>query len=255
MEPVIKDLLKNSVPSIGADLDELSTAFRKRVLVVEDEPDTIQLLKQILRLGGFNVLSASNGKEALRKCIEQAPDLILLDMMMPEMDGWETLQNLRQMADTPVIIVSAMGLKEDIVQGLRGGADDYLTKPFHNAELIERVNSVLRRTCKSQEINHLVFKNLDLSIDLVNQEVVLRDQKIHLTPKEFGILSILAKKAPAIVPYTLISQVVWGTDSPDVRKRTKYLVYLLRRKFEKAAPGSNILLNIDRFGYKLNFDD
>ncbi|MEN4100864.1 MAG: response regulator, partial [Anaerolineaceae bacterium] len=119
--------------SAGIDLDEVD-ADRQRVLVVEDEMDTIFLLKQILRIAGFNVMSASSGQEALKKIIDHKPDLVLLDLMMPEMDGWETLAHLSQMTDVPVIIVSAISAKSEIVRGLTTGVDDYVTKPFYNAE-------------------------------------------------------------------------------------------------------------------------
>ena len=114
---------------VGRDLDEMTTE-RQRVLVVEDEPDTVLLLKNILRMAGYDVLSASNGQEALKKYKDHIPDIILLDLMMPEMDGWETLRYLREMSDVPVIIISALGAKEDIVRALKTGVDDYLTKPF-----------------------------------------------------------------------------------------------------------------------------
>jgi len=238
----------------GIDLDEVNSQ-RQKVLVVEDELDTIFLLKQILRIAGFNVLSALNGQEALRKVMEYKPDLILLDLMMPEMDGWETLQHLRQMSNIPVIIVSALSGKEEIVRGLHNGVDDYVTKPFYNAEVVARVNAVLRRAGKSNEISRLVFPKVNLVVDLMTQEVLFSDHSIRLTPKEFAVIATLAKHAPAIVSYPAISQAVWGEDSPDIRKRTKYVVYLLRRKFEKIAPEMDLILNVDRLGYKLQTEE
>jgi len=236
---------------VGLDLDQIDAVNRRRVLVVEDELDTIFLLKQILRIAGFNVVSASSGNEALKKVVDYQPDIVLLDLMMPEMDGWQTFEYLRQMTEVPVIIVSALGTKEDVVTGLKQGVDDYISKPFYNKEVVERVKAVLRRTQSPQEISRLVFPQIDLAVDLMTQEVILMDKTIRLTPKEFSVLSILAKHAPAIVSYETISDAVWGEDSPDVRKRTKYLIYLLRRKFEKVAPESNLILNVDRIGYKL----
>ncbi len=183
--------------------------------------------------------------------MEHKPDLVLLDIMMPEMDGWEILNHLRQMTDVPVIVISALASKNEIVKGLSNGVDDYVTKPFYNAEVVARVKAVLRRSGKPQEVSRLVFPQVNLIVDLMSQEVTLNSKEIRLTPKEFSVLSVLAKHAPAIVSYQTISQAVWGEDSSDVRKRTKYLVYLLRRKFEKAEPGSNLILNVDRLGYKL----
>lgn len=237
--------------SIGIDLDDVHSTERQQLLVIEDEPDTVYLLKQILRIAGFDVMSALSGQEALKKLAEYRPDLVLLDLMMPEMSGWEVYNYLRQMTDVPVIVISALGEKEEIVKGLHLGVDDYITKPFHNAEVVERVRAVLRRMKKQQEVNRLVFPNIGLTIDFTTQEVFLNGTEIMLTPKEFSVLAVLAKQAPGIARYEVIANAVWRTDSPEVRNRTKYLVYLLRRKFEEALPGSNLILNADRRGYKL----
>ncbi len=236
---------------LGVDLDDVSTVDRKRVLIVDDEPDTIFLLKSIVRNAGYDVLSALSGKDAIKKCKEMNPDLILLDLMMPEMDGWETLRYIREMADVPVIVLSAVGSKDDVVRALQVGVDDYLTKPFFNAEVVARIRAVLRRTAKPHEINRFVFPNIKLIIDLTSQEVTYQAKDVHLTPKEFSVLSALAMQAPSIVGYSKISEAVWGEDSDEAHKRTKYLIYLLRRKFDAISPDNNIILNIDRLGYKL----
>jgi len=241
--------------SVGLDLDDVDANERQLLLVVEDDPDTIYLLKQILRIAGFNVMSAMSGVEALKKIVEFEPNMVLLDLMLPEMDGWEIYSYLRQMTEVPVIIISALGNKEEIVKGLHLGADDYITKPFHNAEVVERVKAVLRRSGKVQEINRLVFPNINLVIDFMNQQVVLSGSYLDLTPKEFAVLAVLAKHAPGITRYETIAHQVWHSDSPETRNRTKYLIYLLRRKLEEAAPGSNLILNLDRRGYKLQTGD
>ncbi len=260
MNLVNDDLPLRTVPVIerakvvGRDLDE-TTIDRQRVLVVEDEPDTVLLLKNILRIGGYDVLSASTGQEAIKKYKEHVPDIILLDLMMPEMDGWETLRYLREMSDVPVIIISALGAKEDIVHALKTGVDDYLTKPFFNAEVLARIQAVMRRAGKMHPITRMVFPKIDLAIDLTAQEVIYNEQAIHLTPKEFAVLSVLAKNAPSIVNYSDISNSVWGEDSEDARKRTKYLIYLLRRKFDAVRANTDFILNIDRLGYKLQTEN
>lgn len=240
-----------AAPSVGLDLDEAETSERQLLLVVEDDPDTIYLLKQILRIAGFNVMSAMSGQDALKKIVEFEPNLVLLDLMLPEMDGWEIYSYLRQMTNVPVVIVSALGNKEEIVKGLHRGADDYITKPFHNAEVVERVRAVLRRSGKVQEVNRLVFPSINLTVDFMNQQVTLNSIQLDLTPKEFAVLAVLAKHAPGITRYETIAQHVWHTDSAEARNRTKYLIYLLRRKLEEAAPDSNLIVNLDRRGYKL----
>jgi len=255
MEKIMQSNLSETTMGPGIDLDQVDAIDRRKVLVVEDEVDTIFLLKQLLRIAGFNVLGATNGQEAIKKVMEYEPDLVLLDLMMPEMDGWETMQHMRKMSKVPVIIISALGAKEDVVGGLKKGADDYIPKPFFNAEVIERVKAVLRRAGKPKEISRLVFPQVDLVIDLLTQEVVMNGKTIRLTPKEFAILAVLAKHSPAIVSYETIGDAVWGEDSAEVRRRTKYLIYLLRKKFAEISPKDNIILNFDRLGYKLLTED
>jgi DNA-binding response OmpR family regulator len=250
-------MLKHETPeaNIGIDLDQIESVQRQRVMVVEDEIDTIFLLKQIFRIAGFNVISAMDGEEALKKIAKYEPDMVLLDIMMPDLDGWETLKYIRQMTEVPVMFVSALGRKQDVVRGLRAGVDDYITKPFHSEELIERVRAVLRRTQKPKEISRFVFPQVDLIIDQTNQEVVFGEHTISLTQREFSVLAVLAKHAPAIVSYETIASEVWGedeTDSANARKRTKYLVYLLRQKFNAAEPENKLIVNVDRLGYKLD---
>ena len=244
-------LTKPTEDNFGEDLDEQDSQKRQRILVVDDELDTVYLLKHIVRAAGFDVFSANTGSEAIKKCKDMTPDLVLLDIMMPEMDGWETLRFIREMTDIPVIMVSALGMKEEIVHALQIGVDDYLTKPFFNAEVVARIKAVLRRTSHSEPITRFVFPQAKLVIDMATQEVLLDKVEIQLTPKEFAVLSVLAKSAPAIVNYSKISQAVWDEDSDDAHKRTKYLIYLLRRKFARINPANSIIQNIDRLGYKL----
>jgi DNA-binding response OmpR family regulator len=253
--PIIPGSMNDRQKSMGIDLDDLSSEDHQRVLIVDDEHDTILLLKGIVRSAGFDVLSAYSGQEAIKKCKAANPDLVLLDLMMPEMDGWETMRYIREMADIPIIIISAVSTKEDVVRALQVGVDDYLTKPYFSAEVIARIKAVLRRASKPPEISRFVFPRARLMIDLSTQAVEFEDHEIHLTPKEFAVLSALAKQAPSIVGYRDISTTVWGEDSDDAHKRTKYLIYLLRRKFLAIDPACNIILNIDRLGYKLQTEE
>ncbi len=241
--------------SLGMDLDELSSVDHQRILIVDDEPDTIILLKGILRSAGYDVMSAYSGNEAIKKCKAANPDLVLLDLMMPEMDGWETMGFIRDMADIPIIIISAVSAKEDVVRALQIGVDDYLTKPYFSAEVIARIKAVLRRASKPPEITRFVFPKVRLMIDLSTQAVEFIGKEVHLTPKEFAVLAVLARQAPSIVGYHEISTAVWGEDSDEAHKRTKYLIYLLRRKFLAVDPACKIILNIDRLGYKLQTEE
>jgi len=242
----------SSQDGIGADLDEVYTSNRKRVLVIEDEPDTVVLLKHILRSAGYNVLGAYSGPEALKKFGEVKPNLVLLDLMMIGMDGWETYNYLRQMSDVPVIIISAVANKDEVVRALRSGVDDYITKPFVNAEVIARVEAILRRSQgSSSEIDRLLFPEVDLIVDFRTQEILHCDQRIQLTGREFAIMALLARHAPVIVPYHDIATEIWNEDSAEARNRIKYLVHLLRRKFQRLPGKPDFIDNVDRLGYKL----
>lgn len=236
----------------GIDLDDMGAMGRQRIMVVEDEADTVYLLKNILRMAGFNVMSASGGEEALQKISSQEPDLILLDLMMPDMDGWETFAYIRKMTDIPVVFISALSAKEHVIKGLRTGVDDYITKPFHNEEVVERVKAVLRRAGRTKEMNRFVFPKINMVVDVKGQQVQLAEESIHLTAKEFAVLAVLAKHAPQVVNYQTISESVWGADSAEARKRAKYLVYLLRRKFSALDGDTDLIQNVDRLGYRLN---
>ena len=235
----------------GVDLDSLRQVERKTVMVVDDEPDTIMLLKHIFINNGFNVSGALSGKEALRKLVDVNPSIIVLDLLMPEMDGMETLEEIHKISNIPVIILSAVDRKDDIVKALKAGTDDYITKPFNNDELIARVNSVLRRAEKSTAISSINFPEIDLLIDLKTYEVTYKGRRIQLTGKMFEVLTLLAKSAPKVVNYQEIAESVWGENSTSVRNRLKYLVYLLRKEFLVVDPNFEIIQNIDRLGYKL----
>lgn len=251
MQTYMASSYPNNMVSLGVDLDEVYTTERVRVLVVDDDSDLVILLKHILRSSGFDVLSANNGNEALRRAREVQPDLVLLDLMMPEMDGWETLRNLRQFSNAPVIVLSALSSKDEIVRCLYEGVDDYMTKPFYKGEVVARINAVLRRAKQPREAARFNFPKVNLAIDLKTQEVTFATHSVQLTAKEFALLSLLAKNAPGIVSYPVIAQTVWGEDVPNVRQRTKYLIFLLRRKFEEIDSTFDLIQSVDRMGYKL----
>lgn len=241
-------------PDSGLDLDRLKEETRQRILVVDDEPDTTTLIKHIFLQDGFDVAGALSGAECLRKLTEINPDLILLDMMMPEMDGLQTLQEIRKVSNVPVIIVSAINQKTEIVNALQNGVDDYVTKPFNNAEVIARVKNVLRRTGKPTQKDVLSYPSLELTINLSTYEVVYQHRHLDLTGKMFEVLVILAKNAPRVVTYQELTEAVWGENNTAIRNRLKYLVYLLRQNFLEIDREKKVVANIDRLGYKLNIN-
>lgn len=236
----------------GLDLDMVQEMGDQRVvLVVEDDPDTLNLLKLTLRRAGMNVVGATDGKQAIRKWMDVNPNIVLLDLMMPEMDGWETLNKLRAVTKAPIIILSALSQKENVVRGLQEGADDYVSKPFQSDEVIARVEAALRRSGAQEPVSKLLFTDHDLSIDLDTHQVVFTGQEIELTPREFAVLEVLAKNHPKPVAYQTIAEQVWEEDSEKIRERIKWIVYLLRQKIEKDPSNPQLIMNKVRFGYQL----
>lgn len=248
-----EQLLDLSTNTRGIDLDLLGDgSTRKRALIIDDEVEHTTLLKLILMKAGMDVVGATSGSEAVQKCARTKPDLILLDLMMPNMDGWETFRRMREITTAPIIIVSAKTAKEDIVRGFEVGADDYLTKPYHPAELVARVNRLLTRNIPIEKSNKLVFPEIDLTIDLEDHEVIMKNQSIALTGKAFDLLVLLARTAPKSVSNETIAHEIWHEDSPKVQNRIKHLVFVLRQSMEKDPSNPKLILNREKIGYRLS---
>ncbi len=231
----------------------LQRVEQQRALIVDDDPDTVNLLRIIVRSAGLEVDSAYNGLEALQKCVDVQPHIILLDLMMPGMDGWETYRSLRKLTDAPVIVISAMSRKDQVIRGLQMGFDDYLVKPFIAQELIARIESVLRRSLLSKPpITVQVFPNLDFSIDYQTCEVILSGQIIPLSLKEFTILSLLAKNSPKVVNYAELSREIWGEIRPQYLSSIRHIIASLRRKLEKDPSNPKFIVNVKNIGYKFD---
>jgi DNA-binding response OmpR family regulator len=237
----------------GIDLDDLPSAKnRKRVLIVDDDLDTVELLKLTVRSAGMDVTGALNANEALAKCVRHPPDILLLDLMMPDVDGWETLERLRKVTNAPVVVVSAKATREDVVEGLESGADDYVTKPFYPPELVSRVKAVLRRSGDSTSTAPLVFPETELSVDTSSQQVEYRGRMVDLSAKEFAVFSAIARRAPKPVRYETIAIEVWGESGPKIRKRVKFAIHNIRRKLHGEEPDFNLIENRIGIGYRLN---
>ena len=247
------DYRDTAVARRGLDLDTYqSKPVSQRALIVDDDPDTVDLLKIIIQNAGIDVVGAFSGFEALQKCADVQPSIILLDLMMPGMDGWETFQNIRQMTTAPVIVVSADAKKESVVRSLKMGCDDYVTKPFFPPELVARMHTVLRRSGSPGPVTARVFAEIGLTIDLETHEVTLNDRRVQLTSREFAVFAMLARRAPRMVRYEEIAYEIWDGDNPKVRNRIKYLIYLLRHKLEEDPNNPKVIVNREGLGYLLN---
>ena len=236
----------------GVDLDQVQTAVRARILIIDDDPDLIDLLKITLRKAGFDVASALDSQSALSQVAEVNPDVILLDLMMPEIDGWSIYQNLRAITKAPVIMISASANQDYAVRSLELGAQDYISKPFYNPELIARINKVLQQAKKGEPAAAAVFPEIDLRIDSESHEIVLRGQTIYLPPSEFNFLRILAESAPKSVSCAAIAEQLWGEDNPKHRSHIKNIVFLLRQKMEDNPSVPRLIVNYRSLGYQLD---
>ena len=239
-------------PSRGNDLDNYMDASpRRRALIVDDEIESTTLMKMVLMSAGLDVIGAYSGHESLIKCSKLHPDVILLDLMMPVMDGWETYEKLRDITNAPVVIVSAKTGKEDIVRGLEIGVEDYVTKPYHPAELIARVNRVLSRSQAASPVQQYNFHEIGLKINTKTHEVEYNQRLIELPKKEFQLLSILAYHAPETVTNDALANELWGDNSDKIQNRIKHLIFVLRQSLERDPSHPDLIRNREGFGYRL----
>jgi len=245
-----KEILSTNV---GIDLDE-TLSRDKKVLIVDDDLDTIELVKRILRLSDFDVASARSGFEAITITEKIQPDIILLDLLMPEIDGRATLKNLREITNSPIVILSALTDKKEIVELLNLGGDDYITKPFHRDELVARLQAVLRRAKLLSVIDGVSIPELNMTIDFSKREISFQGQFIHLSPKEYELVEFLSRNIPHIVKYDDISGELWGEKGRSSKNRIKYLVHSIRNKFLEINPDVEVLSNSSRVGYRIKTD-
>lgn len=224
----------------------------RRVLVVDDEPRMIGFIRMNLELEGHQVIEAHTGLEALEAVRTQLPDVILLDVMMPDIDGFETLRMLREFSNIPVIMLTAKGDENDKVYGLELGADDYVTKPFGPRELTSRIKAVLRRAdMPSASPEQAVLKIDDnLSVDFNQREVIVKGQRIKLRPTEYRLLYHLIENAGWTVPHDQLLAKVWGYEYRDEAHYVRLYVNYLREKIEEDPSNPHYILTERGVGYR-----
>lgn len=203
-----------------------------KLLIIEDDQILNHLLTEHLHNIGYDILSASGGIEGLELMRDNSPDLVLLDIMMPGMDGWQTCRQLREVSDVPVLILTAKGSEDDVIKGFQLGADDYIKKPFNLQELELRVEAVLRRAASRQRDDPSDYEDGVLHIDLGRRLVVRRGDPIHLTPTEFRLLSYLVRHRDRVVPHSELLSEVWGPRYVDDTASLSVYVRYLREKLE-----------------------
>jgi two-component system KDP operon response regulator KdpE len=224
----------------------------KRILVVDDEPRIIGFIRMNLELEGHQVIEAHSGLEALEAVRTKLPDIVLLDVMMPELDGFETLRMLREFSNIPVIMLTAKGEENDRVYGLELGADDYITKPFGPRELSSRIKAVLRRAnMPSSSPEEAVLKIDDrLSVDFNRREVIVNGESIKLRPTEYRLLYHLIENAGWTVPHDQLLAKVWGYEYRDEAHYVRLYVNYLREKIEEDPSHPKYILTERGVGYR-----
>jgi two-component system KDP operon response regulator KdpE len=224
--------------------------IKTRILVVDDELSIIKFLRTSLEARGFEVLAAADGAEALHVFEMELPDLVILDIMMPKMDGFETCRRLREWSQIPIIMLSARGDESDKVKCLDLGADDYITKPFGKDELMARVRAVLRRTEAAVTMpTRPSFTSGELRLDFVKRRVTVTGQEVKLTPTEYTLLQEFTLNAGKVLTHTYLLNKVWG---PEYWSETQYLhvfVRRLRAKLESDPTNPRYITTLPGVGY------
>lgn len=215
-------------------------AAENRILVIDDDPEVAQILTAILKPQGFTIYQASDGKEGLKKAYELHPDLVVLDVSMPLMDGWEVCRRLREMSNVPILMLTARTMETDLLRGFALGADDYVAKPFRKAELEARLHALLRRRNEygnESASNVIRYKDDTLEIDLNAHTVALRGKAVDLSNIEYNLLACLVRNQGKTVPHQQILQEVWGNFFGDLSSTVTLYIFYLRKKLQDGKCG------------------
>jgi two-component system KDP operon response regulator KdpE len=229
----------------------MSILANKSILVVDDEPRLVGFVRMNLELEGCRVIAATNGLEAMDKVREEIPDLVLLDVMMPEMDGFEALKFIREVSTVPIIMLTVKSEEEDLIRGLELGADDYLTKPFSPRELTSRMKAVLRRVeMETHDTDSTIVVDEDLSIDFQRHEVIARGERVKLRPTEYRLLYHLVSNAGWVMTHEMLLSKVWGYEYREDSHLLRLYITYLRKKIEPNPSSPKYILTERGVGYR-----
>lgn len=221
-----------------------------KILVIEDDPEIIELLDLGLKQHGYQVLVARDGVEGLQILQSQLPHLVLLDVMMPRMNGWETCRRIRETSDTPIIMLTALLSDQDKVRGLDLGADDYVTKPFSMAELVARIRAALRRTTGTMTRDEVVRIDERLVFDRSQRNVLADGQTVELSPIEYRMLNCFVDNAGRVLTHQSLLTQVWGWEYADETDYLKVYIHHLRKKIETEPSQPRYILTERGLGYR-----
>jgi len=224
--------------------------LKETILIIDDDADLAKIVKLNLEREGYTTVVASSGVEGLQKAYSSQPDLVILDIMMPGMDGWTTCRRLREISAVPIVMLTARGMESDIVKGLELGADDYIVKPFGTKELLARIHALLRRAETSTTKKPPVYSDGELTVDFVKRMVTVRDTKVDLTPTEFKLLSTFVQNEGRVLPHRFLLTQVWGPEYADEVNYLKLYVRYLRQKIEEDPSNPLYILTEWGVGYR-----
>jgi DNA-binding response OmpR family regulator len=224
--------------------------MKNKILLIDDDPTLLDLLSQFFREAGYEVFSAPNGTLGLKLAYNERPDLVLLDVMMPGMDGWEMCARLREMTEVPIVMVTAKSSEADKLRGFRLGIDDYVTKPFSFSELVARVQAVLARaTLPNKDSGYAIHGNIKL--DMKKYQAFVDEREVELTPTEFRLLEALVRRQGEVAGERELIQEVWGNYHQEDASVVRRYILMLRKKIEKDPSSPSLLLTVRGFGYRL----
>jgi two-component system KDP operon response regulator KdpE len=240
---------------MGTDNPNSDSSIREAdatILVIDDDTSLQRVLGYNLKKQGYNVLVAQDGQTGLRMVYEERPDLLVLDVTMPNMDGWTVCQRVREVSNVPIIMLTAKTDLDHVIKGLEMGADDYIAKPFEMRELLARVRANLRRAASEPTLvkQNIVYTDDWLTVNLEEHRVLIEGKPIHLTPTEFNLLAQLVTAAPRVVPYRDLLEQVWGWEYIDDIDYLRVYVWHLRRKIEPSAKEPVYIINELGVGYR-----
>jgi DNA-binding response OmpR family regulator len=222
-----------------------------RVLVADDDEDIRGLVRTLLERSGATVHEAADGRSALREFHAHRPDLVVLDVQMPELDGWQVLERIRDLSDVPVLMLTARGQELERVRGLQSGADDYVVKPFGKQELLARVQALLRRAGQTRRDDEpQTYGDSYLTIDFGQREVSVGDRVVTLTPLEFRLLACFVRNPRQVLSRDQLLELVWGDSLGVGTDQVKLYVGYLRRKLDPDAPETVPIETVRGFGYR-----
>jgi len=225
------------------------------LLLIEDDAVLRKTLQLVLTQKGFEVEIANDGKSGLKKAYASSPDVVILDIMLPDMSGWEVCTRFREMSDVPIIMLTALGNSDDVVKGLDMGADDYLIKPVTAEELSARIRAVIRRVYglngnSGNNEPHQIYSYDRLAIDFFRREVTVDGRRIELTPIEYQLLSVLVRHQGRLLPHSFLLSQVWGSDYTQEIDYLRLYVSYLRRKIEKDPANPSLIHSEWGVGYR-----